>query len=266
MPKLNPNNNKFIAEIIYILVAAILAFLTYFLLGIILSTPEPGTIIMSPSMKPLLSRGDIVFLSGVKENIRVAEVELPFSIGNKPLVEYAEIDYKNRKIFFKDVNKTIFWDKNNSIIVYTSLLEGRQIIHRAIAKIKAKDGIFYLTKGDNNPFIDQHCGKIFYQQLENKELISKPKNWYPVIDISKKERMFCLCALQPNEQNFSSSCLLCTENPCISAYAIPDAYVKSHVIFIFPIPRVGCIKIWPFDNIPSLILHGKLPMYYDLFC
>ncbi|RLG70297.1 MAG: hypothetical protein DRO04_02060 [Candidatus Iainarchaeum archaeon] len=266
MPKLNPNKNKILAELIYLATAALLALAFYSFLGLLLSTPEPGTIVMSPSMKPLLSRGDIVFLSGVKQNITAAEITLPYAIKNKPVAEYAEINYSKGEIYFKDINKTIPISNENSIIVYYSPLENRQIIHRAIAKIKAKDGNFFLTKGDNNPYADQDCGRIFYEQLNNKNLLLKARAWFPVFDLKLKQKMFCSCAAEPTLQNFGSACLVCTEKPCISLYAIPEEDVKSYVIFIFPVPRLGCIKIWLFDNLPSLILKQRLPYYFDVFC
>jgi hypothetical protein len=54
-------------------------------------------------------------------------------------------------------------EKTGSIVVYNSNLVNEPIIHRAVAKLHAKDGYYVLTKGDsihNNTF-DQDCGRIF---------------------------------------------------------------------------------------------------------
>jgi len=58
------------------------------------------------------------------------------------------------------VDKVVFEASNsNDVIVYEAQPpEYGLIIHRVLAKLKASDGTFYLTKGDNNQFADQQLG------------------------------------------------------------------------------------------------------------
>lgn len=60
------------------------------------------------------------------------------------------MEFKGREIGF---------DKENDVIVFTSTpSEYGLIIHRVFLKIRAADGVYYLTKGDNNPLLDQQSG------------------------------------------------------------------------------------------------------------
>lgn len=53
----------------------------------------------------------------------------------------------------------ISFDEENDVIVFSSTpSEYGLIIHRVFLKIRAADGVYYLTKGDNNPLLDQQSG------------------------------------------------------------------------------------------------------------
>ena len=57
-------------------------------------------------------------------------------------------------------NKRIPIEKNGDIVVYFNDVQGRDIIHRVVLKIRAADGEYVITKGDNdetNPTVDQDC-------------------------------------------------------------------------------------------------------------
>ncbi|MFH0973912.1 MAG: hypothetical protein V1817_03965, partial [Candidatus Micrarchaeota archaeon] len=59
-----------------------------------------------------------------------------------------------------EVNGVYFPARNdNDVVVYEAQpAEYGLIIHRVLAKISASDGVFYLTKGDNNAAADQQSG------------------------------------------------------------------------------------------------------------
>lgn len=150
----------------------------------------PLAIVYSASMEPSLHRGDIVILTK-PSNLKIEEITINENIANKDITEFLEIIYNENQyglmeaeyIVTEDNNisllKTI--DNKNSVVVYPSNINGKNIIHRAIVKINAKDGTFILTKGDNhktNVFIDQDCDVI----IENdKTIIQKPcLNLYPI--------------------------------------------------------------------------------------
>ncbi len=42
-------------------------------------------------------------------------------------------------------------------MVYYSTYSKKDIIHRAVAKLKVEDGYYFLTKGDANARLDQEC-------------------------------------------------------------------------------------------------------------
>ncbi|MEM0475910.1 MAG: S26 family signal peptidase [Candidatus Norongarragalinales archaeon] len=58
------------------------------------------------------------------------------------------------------VNNVFFSAANeNDVVVYEAQpSQYGLIIHRVLARIRAPDGVFYLTKGDNNQFADQQLG------------------------------------------------------------------------------------------------------------
>lgn len=189
LPKINPKNDKMITNIVYIISAFVFAFAFYKLFGLLLATQYPATIVLSGSMEPVFYRGDILIIQGVSpETLNAKEISLNIdSLENIPTFYYAygycqlgsnaslakcanlinsvlakniELEtFNTKEIHFSDgqvlpINAE--WD----IVVYYSKLQRKEIVHRAIAKIKTKNGIYLLTKGDSklNPFIDQEGG------------------------------------------------------------------------------------------------------------
>jgi hypothetical protein len=50
-------------------------------------------------------------------------------------------------------------DNENDVVVYEAQpAQYGLVIHRVLARLRAPDGVFYLTKGDNNQFADQQLG------------------------------------------------------------------------------------------------------------
>lgn len=162
LPKINPNNNKNIETIVYIIFAFIFAFILYnFILAFILGTDAPLVIVFSGSMEPVLFRGDVVVLTGVGA-VNVKTVDLDFPIKDKRLSEYAEIGSRSVNGVFRHgsikVNGTEYaFDPNGEIVVYNSPIRQQDIIHRAVLQLNALDGSYILTMGDNNSRLDQDC-------------------------------------------------------------------------------------------------------------
>lgn len=192
MPKLNPMDNKTRAWIIYIIFAALFAFLIYNGVGLLLGTQYPFMIVVSGSMEPLYHRGDIIVLQGVSSaeltasNVPVVELNA-FSLKNVSPFEfvsfycsgknvtglmpcdYFKLAFLNKQFSLQDFDtkelhfingKTMQLSEYGPIVVYYSSEQHRQIVHRVIALIKAQDGLYVLTKGDsaNNPLVDQDAG------------------------------------------------------------------------------------------------------------
>ncbi len=160
---------KVLFWIIYIAFAFLLAYILYTLLGIIFGSTMPLATVVSGSMEPTFQRGDVVVLGGTKY-INAETVIINENIAQKDLSWFSEMTYKTNEYGLDEVstitidNQTIKFDdiikNNNSVVVYTSNIQGIPIIHRVVAIIDAKDGIFIITKGDNsktNRYIDQDC-------------------------------------------------------------------------------------------------------------
>ena len=158
---------KILYWVAYILFAFVCAYVIYLLLGAILGVNMPLAVVVSHSMEPNLSRGDIVIIKN-SNNLNAEYIEINENIQNKDLKEFSKINYveneyrltevdsieiNNQKIYIKDI-------LNNNIVVYRSNVQNKDIVHRLVVFIKANDGEYVLTKGDNsktNRLIDQDC-------------------------------------------------------------------------------------------------------------
>ena len=153
---------------VYLISALVFAYAIYSIFGLLLGTTSPMVIVVSGSMEPIYFRGDVVVLQGKHiDEIKAQTIELNENLDGKHFDEFAspirarvDESFETVSIEF-DNGKRIDLDKKGDIIVYFSSSREEPIIHRIVAKIKANDGVYFLTKGDseNNPFIDQElCG------------------------------------------------------------------------------------------------------------
>lgn len=175
MPRIKRiTQSKLVEDLVNLFFAALFAVVLYLLLGFAFGTSSPLMIVYSGSMENTLFRGDIAALRGAgAETVSAREISLDKSLSGVPLADYASVHYDLEKkvidyIEFFDGQK-VFPDKEGSIVVYNSYPMGIPIIHRVVVKINANDGVFLLTKGDNdstNPTIDQDCGKIILNKSE----------------------------------------------------------------------------------------------------
>jgi len=186
LEKINPEKNEAINWAVYIATALVSALLLYTVLGLLFQSISPMVIVVSGSMEPAFHRGDVMVLSGwFLPDLKAETVELPLKIDGVNLGEYAtticsvegqEYFFECRSlaeemsagvfsreqvvaqaIYFPSIDKEIPITKNGDVIVYFSESHGIPVIHRAVAKIQAEDGLFVLTKGDSklNSFVDQ---------------------------------------------------------------------------------------------------------------
>ncbi len=186
LEEINPNKSEAINWAVYLVTAFVSALLLYTVLGLIFQSPSPMVIVVSGSMEPAFHRGDIMALSGWNiQDLKAETVELPFAIGGTNIGEYATTicaikgqenffecrslaeemsagiftreQVEAKAIYFPAIDKEIPITKNGDVVVYFSESHGIPVIHRAVAKIQAEDGLFILTKGDSvlNSFVDQ---------------------------------------------------------------------------------------------------------------
>lgn len=185
LPKINPKKIQWIEWIVYALTAFFSAFLIYTILGFFWGTASPMVIVYSGSMEPTYYRGDIIALQSLNlKNLSIPEIDTGLdSLKQTSFSEIAVPVYSNdnatiqlRQINFKN-GQIAEIKKEGPIIVYYSEYLHKPIIHRAIIALKAKDGIYFLTKGDSihNNTIDEDCGRIIYGIPEQNCI-----NLYPV--------------------------------------------------------------------------------------
>lgn len=173
MPKVNPWNNEIVSWIVYLIFSFVFAFLLYTFFGVLLQTKSPLVIVVSGSMLPTMGRGDVVVLQGVNGiGLDMPEVVLDgVDVQNSSLEDLADLTPQNGgwNVTFKSNSQTVFVPKkgNSDIVVYVSTYKNLEIIHRGVIKIRSDGEYFLLTKGDNNPSLDQDCGGVFVGEFGN---------------------------------------------------------------------------------------------------
>lgn len=221
MPVLNPWKNEFVSWAIYIVFSFIFAFALYSIFGFLLNTATPLVIVVSGSMLPTLSRGDVVLLQGAEgPSLDVPEVILDgVDVGNLSLEELADFTPQGDGswlLTFTDNGHSVIVPRkgDSDIVVYTSGHKNLEIIHRAVVKIRSGESYFVLTKGDNNPSLDQDCGSV--------SRIYVPGS--------------------PGEQ-------IITSKSCPSPYPIPLSLVKGKALVW--VPWLGYVKLLLVDGFAS---------------
>lgn len=185
LKKINPGDSWSVKFIVELLTAFIAAFVLYTVVGLIMGTGMPLVIVVSGSMEPTLYRGDVVLLQGVSiaDDLKVQEISIDRDLEGLSFWDFGTVNYfpdstapplgthlceqrQGRGVYSVEIGgKEIRLEKDGDIIVYFSKFPGRisePIIHRAVLKIHAKDGDYFLTKGDSkyNSLFDQDCGRV----------------------------------------------------------------------------------------------------------
>ncbi|VVB69801.1 Uncharacterised protein [uncultured archaeon] len=163
---------KAAAEIVYSVFFAVTA---WTLLTLILNTQTPINVVTSCSMLPTLSRGDLLLLQGTQVNTQEIDINTTYNEFLSKMIPIPEpcyikndagavredrcinsFIYENKKYNFTKTGDIIVYNPTVKIAQLQSALQGIDlIVHRAVLKVKATDGTFILTKGDNNPTPDQ---------------------------------------------------------------------------------------------------------------
>ncbi|PIU22046.1 MAG: hypothetical protein COT14_03550 [Candidatus Diapherotrites archaeon CG08_land_8_20_14_0_20_30_16] len=163
---LEKNNitNKYFNFLIFLIYAFVLAYIILKILALILGGHQAAMIVVSGSMQHYLEIGDIAVL-GSPKTIDTTYITIDKNIKGQPLNNYLSVNYtlQNNQFIIKDLNVSgaiVDLNKQGDVVVYYSPLQKKEIIHRAVLGIKANDGTFYLTKGDNentNFVLDADC-------------------------------------------------------------------------------------------------------------
>src|SRR3989344_5475180 len=180
MPRLNPMKIEWVSWVIYLVSALVFAWLIYTLLGLILMTPSPMVIVVSGSMEPVMYRGDVIVMQGVSpENITAEYTELLLpTLRETPMSAFASAEgVPPASLFFINGERIPITEKGD-VVVYNSTSFrnlGQPVIHRVVAKVRAEDGLYLITKGDNNNVTDQDCGGVIAGRPDHE-----CKTFYPI--------------------------------------------------------------------------------------
>ena len=215
------------AETVDIIVGLVLAALIYYvILPLFLGANPPAVIVQSCSMAGTFQVGDIVVLSGVSfDNVNMPLVKVNSTKINFSIIPNSRFEQTKRLVFSDGTPRVVNVTRTGPVIVYISPLNGKQIIHRVIARVVTSDGKrYYITKGDANNTPDQ--AKISCAQW------IRDGNVLRCISIADNVTETCE---YPRDVNWPG---------CISS-PIPEKDVIGKAIF--DIPLVGQIKLILWD-------------------
>jgi signal peptidase I len=152
------------AELVDLGIGFLFAALLYFIiLPAILGANPPAVIVQSCSMTGTLNVGDVSVLQGVKfDSIRAPLVTLEGRMNFT--IEPNDIDLETTALIFPD-GQRLDIREDGDVLVYISKISGNQIIHRAVARVRAGDGDWVVTKGDANKIPD--AAKIDCAEFED---------------------------------------------------------------------------------------------------
>jgi len=236
MPRVKKiTSNDWVERLVNVFFAGVFAIIIYLFFGLLFGTSAPFVIIYSESMEPIFYRGDIIGLTKLNEQTMLGkEIFINQNLRNVPVNMFAEPIYKNGSI-----EKIIFSGGQefniSEIISNNSLLNNAVIVYQAYPK--------------NIPIIHRSIIKI--NALDGQFILTKGDN--------KKTNI-----------TFDQDCgridqlRLLSEKECITFYAIPVEEIQG--VKFFQIPKLGCVKLWLFDNLLSLITIGKLPNDFKGVC
>ena len=225
MPRLNPNNNEALSWIVYIASAFVFAWLFYTVLGLVLGTGSPMVIVLSGSMEPLYHRGDVIVMQNANaENLLAPIVELD----NESLVESPLDSFANA-----------IYSEQNGVIQSLEFSGGQQL-----PITQQGDIVVYWSDLQQKPIIHRAVAKLHAQD-----------GWY-VLTKGDSEQNSSI------DQDCGRIILGHPDKECITLYPIPVEKLEGKSSF--SIPLVGCLKLWPLDNLISLITTNKLPEHFSL--
>jgi len=157
-------NYKALDWTLQILYALLLAYLTICIIGLFTGTSKPVTIVVTGSMIPNVNIGDLLII-GAPKNIETTEVYIDENISGKDIRSYLTPIFVNGNVSQVSIGDKIYnLNINADVVVYYSSIVNKDLVHRAVLKLSANDGIFYLTKGDNietNFMLDEDCEFVY---------------------------------------------------------------------------------------------------------
>lgn len=211
---------------VYLFFAAVFAFLIYTAFGIILNTPAPMVIVMSGSMEPVMYRGDVIVLYGATKE----EIKAPeISLPRDTLEETLLIEFAKPAYNRKNIS-SIDFENGEKIEIST---EG--------------DIVVYHSKLKDEPIIHRAVAKL--KVIDGTYFLTKGDS---VLNTTIDQD--CGRIIPPG----------IPEKDCITLYPVPYEEIQGKAVL--KIPLAGCVKLWLFDDLTSLIVNGRLPSDFRGIC
>ena len=217
------------AEVIDALYGLFLAAIIYYgILPLLLGANPPAVIVQSCSMAGTFQVGDIIVLKGASFNdINAPLVKVNSTVVNFSILPNSRSEQTKQIVFQNGDPRVLNVTRKGDVIVYISPLNGKQIIHRVIARVITSDGKHYfITKGDANNIPDQ-------AKIECEEWINEG-SYLRCIKLSNRITKTCQ---YPSDVGWPG---------CISS-PVPENDVVGKAIF--DIPLIGQIKLIIWDII-----------------
>lgn len=227
IPQVKKVTNSSVVEfIVNAFFALLFAWIIYSLLGLGFGTASPLVIVYSASMEPTFYRGDVMALSKATQ---LDNYGVEVSI-NRSISKVAVSDYATPQYLPSGLSSIYFKDANVSV-----------------TPNKSGNVIVYQSYPYNLPII--HRAVVEIHATDGNFILTKGDNKLtnPTFDED--------CGAVSGNQS---------EKPCISFYAVPVSSLQGKAFFT--IPKVGCIKLWLFDDLSSLIATGSLPRDFKGIC
>ncbi len=213
---------------IYLLSAFIFAAAIYSLLGLALGTASPMVIVVSGSMEPLYHRGDVILMQGVSfEQFAGQEISLNQPLSSTPFASFA-----------KTIPESPSFSNPLTAIQFNDWQQ--------LSIDKEGSIVVYFSERIQEPIIHRIAAKI--KAPDGDYLLTKGDS--------------------PNNYTIDQDCGAISygvpEKNCITLYPVKEEQLQGRALLNVPV--VGCVKLWLFDNLQSLVTKGSLPQEFSGIC
>ena len=204
----------------------------YTILGLLFGTGSPLVVVYSGSMEPVLFRGDVMGLKASNNDLFFGpEVTLNINLSRTPVSDFATPIYTGNDFSALKLSNGVEvpYEKDGSIVVYTAY----------------------------NPYdlaVDTHGKPIIHRAIlkihanDGTFILTKGDS---VANFSFDQDCGPVVYDRPTKQ-------------CISLYPIKTTDIQG--VAFFNIPKVGCVKLWLFEDLLSILGAGKLPKDFKGIC
>ena len=231
MPRVRKvTQSKTVELIVNVFFAFLFAFIIYTALGVIFGSGTPLVVVYSASMEPTFFRGDVMALGRVTEGDNLGPiVVLDRNLLGVPFASFGSANYSGVQL---------------SSLVFNSSSGPVEVPYTKNGSV-----VVYSAYPSGLPIIHRTIAL----------LVAKDGNFV----LTKGDNMSTNPTFDEDCGTINPSWGL-SQKPCISFYPVPVNSMQGKAFF--EIPKVGCIKLWLFDDLLSVIRTGSLPSDFKGIC